>query len=123
MDKLGGTMAFNNHRETVGENIEVEFIFPIHEIDSFNGEELKVFVEGILGDVSSVVVNFSDITYLNSSGLRELIQLFKVLKEKDKSLIFSNVSDDIYKIFVHTNLNRLFTIVSDDDEARAKLVK
>ncbi len=116
-------MAFNNHRETVGENIEVEFIFPIHEIDSFNGEELKVFVEGILGDVSSVVVNFSDITYLNSSGLRELIQLFKVLKEKDKSLIFSNVSDDIYKIFVHTNLNRLFTIVSDDDEARAKLVK
>lgn len=123
MDKLGGTMAFNNHRETVGENIEVEFIFPIHEIDSFNGEELKVFVEGILGDVNSVVVNFSDITYLNSSGLRELIQLFKVLKEKDKSLIFSNVSDDIYKIFVHTNLNRLFTIVSDDDEARAKLVK
>ena len=36
---------------------------------------------------------------------------------------FSNVSDDIYKIFVHTNLNRLFTIVSDDDEARTKLMK
>lgn len=116
-------MSFNSHRETIGENIHVEFIFPLHEIDSFNGEELKVFVEGILSDIDCVVVNFGDITYLNSSGLRELIQLFKVLKEQDKSLIFSNVSDDIYKIFVHTNLNRLFTIVSDDDEARAKLVK
>lgn len=116
-------MSFNSHRETIGGNINVEFIFPLHEIDSFNGEELKVYVEGILGDIACVVVNFGDITYLNSSGLRELIQLFKVLKEQDKSLIFSNVSDDIYKIFVHTNLNRLFTIVSDDDEARTKLVK
>lgn len=120
---LGGTMSFKSRRETIGENINVEFIFPIHEIDSFNGEELKVFVEGIIGEVNSVVINFSDITYLNSSGLRELIQLFKVLKEKDKALIFSNVSDDIYKIFVHTNLNRLFTIVSDDEEACTKLLK
>ena len=93
-------MSFNSQRETVEGNLKVEFIFPVHEIDSFNGEELKVYIEGISGEVDSVVINFSDITYLNSSGLRELIQLFKVLKEKDKSLIFSNVSDDIYKIFV-----------------------
>ena len=91
-------MSFNSQRETVEGNLKVEFIFPVHEIDSFNGEELKVYIEGISGEVDSVVINFSDITYLNSSGLRELIQLFKVLKEKDKSLIFSNVSDDIYKI-------------------------
>lgn len=116
-------MSFNSQRETVGGNINVEFIFPVHEIDSFNGEELKVYIEGISSEVDSVVINFSDITYLNSSGLRELIQLFKVLKENDKSLIFSNLNDGIYKIFVHTNLNRLFTIVSDDEEARAKLMK
>ena len=116
-------MSFNSQRETIGGSVKVEFIFPVHEIDSFNGEELKNYISGISGDVDSVVINFSDITYLNSSGLRELIQLFKVLKEKEKSLIFSNVSDDIYKIFVHTNLNRLFTIVSDDEEAKAKLLK
>lgn len=116
-------MSFNSQRETVEGNLKVEFIFPVHEIDSFNGEELKVYIEGISGEVDSVVINFSDITYLNSSGLRKLIQLFKVLKEKDKSLIFSNVSDDIYKIFVYTNLNRLFTIVGDDEEAKAKLLK
>lgn len=96
-------MSFNSQRETVEGNLKVEFIFPVHEIDSFNGEELKVYIEGISGEVDSVVINFSDITYLNSSGLRELIQLFKVLKEKDKSLIFSNVSDDIYKyLFILT---------------------
>ena len=75
-------MSFNSQRETVEGNLKVEFIFPVHEIDSFNGEELKVYIEGISGEVDSVVINFSDITYLNSSGLRELIQLFKVLKEK-----------------------------------------
>lgn len=113
-------MSFKNQRETVGENVKVEFIFPVHEIDSFNGEELKLYIDGVSGEIDGVVINFSDITYLNSSGLRELIQLFKILKEKDKSLIFSNVSDDIYKIFVHTNLNRLFTIVRDDEEAKTK---
>lgn len=116
-------MSFNSQREILGGSIKVEFIFPVHEIDSFNGGELKTYIESISSEIDSVVINFSDITYLNSSGLRELIQLFKILKEKDKSLIFSNVSDDIYKIFVHTNINRLFTIVGDEEEARAKLLK
>lgn len=116
-------MSFNSQREILNGNVKVEFIFPFHEIDSFNGEDLNVYIDNISSEVDGVVVNFADITYLNSSGLRELIQLFRMLKEKEKSLIFSNVSDDIYKIFVHTNLNRLFTIVDNDEEAKNKLVK
>lgn len=114
-------MSFKNKRVNLKDGVDVEFIYPIHEIDSFNGEELKVFIDKVSAEVQGVVVNFADIAYLNSSGLRELIQIFKMLKEKEISLIFSSVSDDIYKIFVHTNLNRLFVIVKDDNEATEKL--
>ena len=32
-------MSFNSQRETVEGNLKVEFIFTVHEMDSFNGEE------------------------------------------------------------------------------------
>ena len=116
-------MSFKNERVNIKDDINVEFVYPVHEIDSFNGEELRVHIDKISSEIQAIVINFSDITYLNSSGLRELIQIFKMLKEKEINLIFSSVSDDIYKIFVHTNLNRLFSIVKDDEEAKEKLSK
>lgn len=116
-------MSFKSQREKLSEKKSVEFIFPSHEIDSFSGEELRSYISGVYNDIDAVVINFSDITYLNSSGLRELIQLLKFMKEQEKVLVFSSVNDDIYKIFVHTNLNRLFDIVKDDNEAKALLLK
>lgn len=111
-------MSFSKEREIIADGISTEILFPLHEIDSFNGEELKNYIFSISEEVECVVVNFSRITYLNSSGLRELIQILKFLKDKDKKLIFSCINDDIKKIFVHTNLDRLFKIVSDDDDAK-----
>lgn len=114
-------MAFKNQRETIEPNITVEVIFPIHEIDSFRGEELKSYALSIIDELDGVVINFSDVTYMNSSGLRELIQLLKSFKEKDKALVFTYVNEEIYKIFVHTNLSRLFCIVKDEEEAKEVL--
>lgn len=116
-------MSFKCEREVLEGNKKVEFIYPSHEIDSFTGEELRNYVCDVYNDLDGIVINFSDITYLNSSGLRELIQLLKFLKEQEKQLVFSNVNEEIYKIFVHTNLNRLFDIVKDDDEAKASILK
>ncbi|MDE7169554.1 MAG: anti-sigma factor antagonist, partial [Mucispirillum sp.] len=63
-------MSFKNQREAINDTIKAEFIFPIHEIDSFNGGELKNYIISAADEVDGVVINFSDITYLNSSGLR-----------------------------------------------------
>ena len=110
-------MSFKNQTEQLAGNKTVEFIYPVHEIDSFNGEELKNHISA-LENVSAVVINFSDITYLNSSGLRELLQILKILKENDILFFLTEVSADINKIFVHTNLNKLFTIVDTDQDVR-----
>lgn len=112
-------MSFSNERVTLEDKAVVEILYPLHEIDSFNGDELKNYIRCIEGEIDGIIINFSRITYLNSSGLRELIQILKFLKEREKKLIFTSISEDIKKIFVHTNLDRLFKITADDKEAES----
>jgi len=110
-------MSFNKEREIV-DGKKIEILFPLQEIDSYIGEELRNYIDTVNDEIDAVIINFSSITYLNSSGLRELIQTLKFLKEKGKSLILTNINDDIKKIFVHTNLDRLFKIAPDNESAK-----
>lgn len=115
-------MSFSKERITVGDVI-TEFLYPLHEIDSFNGEELRNYVTSVISEVGCIVINFSRITYFNSSGLRELIQILKKLKEQDKKLLLTAISEDIHKIFIHTNLDRLFVILGEDEDVKSYLEK
>jgi len=109
-------MAFNSESvEFGGKNIEV--LYPINELDSYNGEELKSHVNENSSACDAVIINFSKVSYLNSSGLRELIQILKVTKEANKGLYLTNVNSEIMKIFVSTNLNRLFSIYNNNEDA------
>ena len=101
-------MAFGKERNAAGSKV-YEVLFPLHEIDSFNGEELKSYIATILDEVDVVIIDFTKIAYLNSSGLRELIQTLKLLREKYKEFYLVQLSEGIKKIFIHTNLDRLFT--------------
>lgn len=113
-------MSFSKERTQIGE-CNTEFIYPLHEIDSFNGEELRNYITTILPEVDCVVVNFSRITYFNSSGLREMIQILKKLRENEKKFLLTSISEDIQKIFTHTNLDRLFVILPEDSNVKEYL--
>jgi anti-sigma B factor antagonist len=90
-------------------NKNYETLFPLHEIDSFKGEELKRYVSKIAENTDVIIIDFADIAYMNSSGLRELIQILKFLRENRRELILTQLSADLKKVFTHTNLDRLFT--------------
>ena len=107
-------MAFSREVRDIGSR-RVEILYPLHEIDSYNGEEMKTFIENTDG-FDAVIINFSRVNYLNSSGLRELIQLLKHLKSMGKSLFLTHLSDEIQKIFNSTNLHRLFNICKNEEE-------
>jgi len=114
-------MAFNSENVEFGGN-KFETLYPINELDSYNGEELKNYVIDVVGNVNAVIINFSKVSYLNSSGLRELIQILKLMKENEKSLFLTNVNEEIMKIFVSTNLNRLFSLYATNEDAMRFLV-
>jgi anti-sigma B factor antagonist len=114
-------MAFNIEKSEFSEK-KVEILYPMHEIDAYNGEELKSHVAEVLSELDSVVINFSRVNYLNSSGLRELIQILKTMREHNKPLFLTSVNDEIMKIFKSTNLNRLFSIYDTNEDAMRYLV-
>ena len=109
-------MAFGKERHIKGSKT-YEVLYPLHEIDSFNGEELKNYIFSISEHVHAVVIDFAKIAYLNSSGLRELIQILKFTRENEKPFYLTQLSEDIKKIFIHTNLDRLFTFYETLQEA------
>ena len=109
-------MSYEKERSTKGKMV-YETLFPLHEIDSFNGEELKNYIGGIVKDVSYIIIDFSKVAYLNSSGLRELIQILKLVQEHGKKLLFSSLTPDMKRVFIHTNLEKLFTFYGTLKEA------
>ncbi|PLX68306.1 MAG: anti-sigma factor antagonist [Denitrovibrio sp.] len=114
-------MAFNSEKTELGGK-KFDTLYPINELDSYNGEELKKYASNSINEVDAFIVNFSKVSYLNSSGLRELIQILKMMKENEKAFFLTNVNSEIMKIFTSTNLNKLFNIYSSNEEAMRYLV-
>ncbi|MGB9730483.1 MULTISPECIES: STAS domain-containing protein [Calditerrivibrio] len=109
-------MAFYKERDG-----KVEILFPVSDVDAVNGSEMKDYISKIADEVSAVIINFSRVTYLNSSGLRELIQILKLLQDKGKKLYITFISDSIKKIFANTNLIKIFSIYPTDEDAKRSL--
>jgi anti-sigma B factor antagonist len=115
-------MALNRERNTF-QDITYEIVFPLHEIDSFKGEEMKNHIQSVIEEVQAVIIDFSKIAYLNSSGLREMIQILKLTREHKTKLILAQLSEDMKRVFVHTNLDRLFIFHDSLQDAVSEAVK
>ncbi|MBC7197469.1 STAS domain-containing protein [Deferribacteraceae bacterium V6Fe1] len=102
---------------------KIELIFPINDLDTLTGEEIARYLTEIVNEIDGVIINFSRVNYLNSSGLRELIQILKYLKDHNIKLALTRLSDNIAKIFNNTNLHKLFEIFDTDDEAKRSLLQ
>lgn len=98
---------------------KIEIVFPINDLDSMTGEEVLEHIKSVIEEIEGVIVNFSRVNYLNSSGLRELIQILKFIKDNNKKMALTRLSENIQKIFTNTNLHRLFDIVDNDQQAKA----
>jgi anti-sigma B factor antagonist len=114
-------MAFNSEMIVFGEK-NVEVLYPMHEIDSYNGDEMKTHIRSGMDATDAIIINCSRVTYLNSSGLRELIQILKNMREINKPLYLTAVNDEIMKVFKSTNLNRLFNIHDSNDDAMRYII-
>lgn len=110
-------MAIYKERE---KNIEI--IFPINDLDALTGEEVALHIKNISDEIDAVIINCSRINYLNSRGLRELIQILKYLKDRNKKFAITALNNNILKIFKNTNLIRLFDIYDNDSEAKRNLL-
>ena len=79
-------------------------------LDIKNSPELTKELEGLNNDYQTLVIDFSELDYLTSAGLRVLLQAEQDAEDNDKQMIVRNVSQDIMNIFIQTSFADVLTI-------------
>lgn len=87
-------------------------ITPKENIDFSNSQKFKEILQKLFEqNYKKVIIDFSEIERIDSSGLGKLLLFQKKLKERDGDLIISNVKNDYIKnMFEMMHLNKVITI-------------
>ena len=64
-----------------------------------------------------LLLNFQGVEFMSSAMLGKLITLFKKLQARSGRLILCNISPEIQEVFKITKLDKLFTILDDEQVA------
>ena len=69
-------------------------------------------VEGA-GDSPHVVLDFHEVSYVNSSNIAQLLRMRKLLEEQSRQLVLCSVTDEVMSVLVVSGLNKLFGFAPD----------
>jgi anti-sigma B factor antagonist len=90
------------------------------EIDINSSPDIKkVFDKLIAQKTPKIVINFSKVGYVDSSGLATLVEILKNMKAYGGKMRLVSLSSKIKSLFEITKLEKLFDIMSDEAEAIA----
>jgi anti-sigma B factor antagonist len=92
------------------------------EIDLFTAPDLKqVLTDAIEGGEHRVVIDLSEVSFLDSTALGVLIGAVKRLRSRGGALAIVNTDPSIAKTFEITGLDQIFTILPSRADALAAL--
>ena len=97
-------------------------VAPAGEVDLYTAPEFKQqILEAIAEGGTTVIVDFTDTTFIDSTTLGVLVGGIKRLRTVDGELIVVCGDPNITKIFEITGLDRVFSIYDSLDEAVATI--
>ena len=82
-------------------------------------EQVKSFAEA--NQQYNIIVDLTNVTFIDSSGLGALIAWFKMANQQQGNLVFCGMSDHVRKVVGYAKLDKIFTLVDTLDEAKAKM--
>jgi anti-anti-sigma factor len=96
-------------------------IIDLHgEINAFAEASLGAAYEKALGsDPTTIILNFSDVAYINSTGIALIVGLLAQARKSHRSLITCGLSEHYQEIFHITRLSDFMTIYADEASALA----
>lgn len=74
-------------------------------------------VELIEAERYRLVVDLTDVNYINSGGLRCLVSAWRKARANDGNVILLGLNDRLYEIFAMIGFDRVFQIVPNQQEA------
>lgn len=73
--------------------------------------------------VHTILVDFSNVTFMDSSGLGALVKALKTLKAADVGFFICSINEQIKILFELTSMDQYFSILSNRDEFTKQLNK
>ncbi len=78
-------------------------------LDTTTAPQLEAELKRSIGGVESLVLDFADLEYLSSAGLRVLLAAQKVMNKQGK-MVIRNVNETISEVFEITGFSDILTI-------------
>ena len=79
-------------------------------VDTITSKDLGKEINAELGNFDSLIMDFTDLEYISSAGLRVLITTQKKLKAENIPLVIKNVNDTVNEIFRMSGFNKILKI-------------
>jgi anti-anti-sigma factor len=90
------------------------------DVNSFaDGALAEAYAEATRGDASSVLLNFREVAYINSTGIALIVSLLAQARKSQRRLLACNLSDHYQEIFQITRLADFMAIFPDEASALA----
>ena len=88
------------------------------EVDFYNSSKVRErFINLVKQKGKAILINLSEVTYIDSSGLATLIELMQKLNEYGGKLKLSGLDQSVRNIFEVSKLTDVFSIYEREQEA------
>ncbi|NQT23673.1 MAG: STAS domain-containing protein [Candidatus Omnitrophica bacterium] len=103
------------HIKTEDKN-DVKICYINGEVDINTAPQIKKIFDKVIAEKKpKIVVNFKDVSYIDSSGLATLVEMLKNIRTYGGKLKLANLSSKIKSLFEITKLDKLFDISADEN--------
>ncbi|MBO3463003.1 STAS domain-containing protein [Aetokthonos hydrillicola Thurmond2011] len=103
----------------------VKVLQPSGSLDATKSQEFRQNITEIVeteNDAKIVLVDFRDVTFMDSSGLGALVLAFKALRAADIKLVICSVNEQVRILFELTGIDQVFEIFPNQEEFHKYLI-
>lgn len=79
-------------------------------LNTSTAPELEAEIKESTTDVTSLIMDFKELEYISSAGLRVILSAQKIMNAKGGSMVVRNVRDTVKEIFEVTGFSSIITI-------------
>ena len=84
-------------------------------------DELSAMMDALESRPTDVVLNFSAISFINSSNVARLLRIRKLMLSLNRRLVLCGVNTQVWGIFLVTGLDKIFEFTHDVSTALATI--
>ena len=94
----------------------VSYVEASGKLDIYNAPNYLDSIKDYLNSrsVKELILEFSKISYVASIGLRVILELYKIMRERDSVLKLRNVNDEVMQAFRFAGFDKFLNIENDN---------